>query len=344
MSDETAGAPARPSAPGPAPERVPVTPSRRRRVDRLALAYLLGFVILAATLVYLVRHPAVEPARAGDVARTQTQVEQLAAEVATLSQRLDALAKRPQAAPVDLGPVEAQMKGLASRVAQLEARPAPAPGPTVSPAQVTALAGRLDQIAARQDALAGHETSDVAAINGRLDTVEQRIAAAEQAAGKVGALTAQAQRLARLQAASAALDAGQPLGSIPDAPPALARFAKTPPPTLGTLRLGFPAAAKAAHAASQPALTQGQPFLSRMWARAQQAVTVRDGTRVVLGDPIAGVLETARRALDAGDLAGAVHDLDGLAGPAAAAMKPWRDQAQALLDARAALTKLAAAA
>ena len=71
-------------------------------------------------------------------------------------------------------------------------------------------------------------------------------------------------------------------------------------------------------------------------------MTVREGTRVVLGDPVAGVLANAQHSLDAGDLAGAVHALDGLAGPAAAAVKPWRDQAQSLLDAHAALAKLAA--
>ena len=71
-------------------------------------------------------------------------------------------------------------------------------------------------------------------------------------------------------------------------------------------------------------------------------MTVREGTRVVLGDPVAGVLAQAQHSLDAGDLAGSVQALDGLAGPAAAAIKPWRDQAQSLLDARAALAKLSA--
>ena len=85
-----------------------------------------------------------------------------------------------------------------------------------------------------------------------------------------------------------------------------------------------------------------QDFGSRLWNRAQQIVTVRQGDRVLLGDPIAGVLQHAREQLDAGDLAGAVKGLDGLAGPAAAAMKPWTDQAHALLDARAAIASMAA--
>ena len=299
-----------------------------------------------------------------------------------LEDKVAALEARPQPAPVNLKPLEAAVAALAARpqpapvdlkplenkIAALEARPVPTPPPpAASPADLEALSKRFDQLAAQQDSAANGEANQVAAIGARLDKVESRLGAAEQqasssqaavtahldkidsrlaaaehSAGEVAGLTTTAQHLARLQGAAAALDAGQPLGTIPDASPALARFATKPPPTMSELRLSFPAAAEAAHEASQPAITQGQPFLDRLWTRAQQSVTVREGTRVVLGDPVAGVLAQAQHSLDAGDLAGAVQALDGLAGPAAAAMKPWRDQAQSLLDARAALAKLAA--
>ena len=149
------------------------------------------------------------------------------------------------------------------------------------------------------------------------------------------------QRAVRLQAASAALDAGQSMGAIPGAPPALARFATTPPPTVASLRLGFPAAAEAAHAASQPGITEGQPFLTRAWIRAQQAVTVRQGDKVLVGDPAAGVLEHARMLIDAGDVPGALKTLDGLSPSAKAGMADWMSQARALIDARAALAGMA---
>lgn len=359
----------------PPTEPVRTKSARRRRVDRIALAYLAGFVVLAGTLVFLARHPAVQPAPAGDLARDEEQIGTLQAQVEALSGRVAQVEARPapEAAPaptVDLKPLEKRIAALESRsgqgpnpapapaptpaptgdlhpldarVAALEARPQPAPvPPAASPADLAALAGRVDQIAARQDTLASRQTSETAAIGARLDKIDARLAAAERSAGEVAGLTDAAKRLGRLQSASVALDAGQPLGTIPGAPPALARFATTPPPSLGELRLDFPAAAKAARNASQPAITQEQPFFGRLWTRAQQAVTVREGTRVVLGDPISGVLAQAQRRLDAGDLAGAVQSLDGLAGPAAAAIRPWRDQAQALLDARAALSKLAA--
>jgi hypothetical protein len=54
------------------------------------------------------------------------------------------------------------------------------------------------------------------------------------------------------------------------------------------------------------------------------------------------VLADAEVKVQNGDLAGAVHTLQALQGPAAAAMAGWVDQAQSLLAARAALASLAA--
>jgi hypothetical protein len=130
---------------------------------------------------------------------------------------------------------------------------------------------------------------------------------------------------------------------LPNAPPALAKFASTKPPTEAELRLSFPAAAQAAQKASQPN-TEGKPFLDRIWTRAQDLVTVRDGDRVIVGDPAAGVIARARQALNAGDLQGAVAALDALTGDATQEMAEWKAKAQSLLDARAALANLAAQA
>ena len=94
-------------------------------------------------------------------------------------------------------------------------------------------------------------------------------------------------------------------------------------------------------AASQPD-TGGKPFLGRMLTRAEELVTVRQGDRVLVGNPAAGVLARARGALDAGDLAGAVAAVSGLSGPPAAAMAAWLADAQALLAARAGLADMAA--
>ena len=88
--------------------------------------------------------------------------------------------------------------------------------------------------------------------------------------------------------------------------------------------------------------TEGKPLLTRLWAEAQDLVTIRQGDRVLVGDPAAGVLEHARIALEAGDLAAAVAEVGTLQGAAAQAMAAWLAQARALLDARAALAGWAA--
>jgi hypothetical protein len=174
----------------------------------------------------------------------------------------------------------------------------------------------------------------------RVDAIETRLAAVAAADQQVAALNARATRLARVQAATAALHAGQKLGDLPGAPPALSRYAAANPPTEAELRLAFPAVARAAMAASQPN-TAGKPFLDRVWARAQTLVTIRQGDDVVVGDEASGVLAHARTDLDAGDLAGAVNALSGLKGPGAQAVANWLDDAKALLAARAALTQMA---
>ncbi len=208
------------------------------------------------------------------------------------------------------------------------------------------LADRLGTVEGQVAAMQKQGAASSQGLTDRLGTVEGRVAAVEKQdsaiAGQLGGVAERAQRTSRTQVAAAALDAGQKLGEIPGAPPALARFAYNAPPTEAGLRLSFNAAAEAAQNASQPGAMEGQPFASRLWTRAQQSLSVRQGDRVVLGDPVAGVLAHARQALEAGDLSGAVSALDGLTGPASAAMADWVGQARALLDARSALATMAA--
>jgi hypothetical protein len=211
-------------------------------------------------------------------------------------------------------------RSLRLRLATLEQRPLP------QPADLGPLNGRI-----------GVEESTLAALNGRADALEKRFAEVES---RAQAVTGEASRTAALQAAAQALDAGRPVGTLPGAPPALARFATVPPPTEAALRLAFPASAAAAEAASVPQ-TGGLSLAQRMWQRVQALITVRQGERVLVGAPASRVLAEARSALDAGDLAGAVATLERLDPAAAKAMAGWRSEAQALLDARAALAGMA---
>jgi hypothetical protein len=284
------------------------------------------------------------------------QVAQLQSQVATLQSRLQTVEARPLPAPP---PPPPDLRPLEQRMTALEQKPAPKADLTAAgQEQIAALSSRVDGIAARQNQLGvteqgdsaklaaqmtdlnGKLTSQMADMNGKLSSqmadLTTQMAAVIKAGNSLAALGDRQARTARLQMANVALQSGKPLGEIPNAPPALAQFATKAPPTEAALRLSFDAAAEKAHTAGQPA-KETTPFLTRVWDRAQSGITIRQGDHILVGDAVAGVLGHAKVLLEAGDLPGAVSTLDGLTGSAAAAMAPWRAQAQSLLDARAAL-------
>jgi hypothetical protein len=304
----------------------PVLPHRTRG-NRTVFA-VLALIAVFGTLLYLLRDPArrqwarLQPQSAAVVASDpaqvtalQAQVNQLQARVGALEQKMAARAAAPVAAPAPAAPVVAL----------------PAPGPGADPL-VLALSGRMDGL-----------STQIAAVTSTLKADEARLEAAGNQADTVTAVSERVARLARIAAAAAALESGTPLSDMPNMPPALARFRGVAPPTEAQLRLAFPAVAARARAATRPD-TAGLGFWGAMKARAEGLITVRRGDDVLLGSSALGVLDRARAALDAGDLAGAVTILGGLQGPAAAAVAAWRSQAQTLLDARAALAKLASQA
>lgn len=301
-----------------------------------------GFLLLAAGLAYLWQRPQPSPgagsaelaALRGQVAALRGRLERhpaapggphaahLAAQQAATARALDALSARTTA-------LAAQVAGLAAQVPPLGQH----------------LAAADDRVHALALSQAGANNATLAALAALRQELAGQAAAQTALAGRLAALAARSgatARLAAVQVARAALAAGRPLGPLPDAPPALARFAATAPPTEARLRLAFPAAARAALAASEPA-TQGRGFWGALLARAEALVTVRQGTHVILGTPASGPLGAAGARLRAGDLAGAVAALGGLDGKAAAAMAPWRTQAEDVLAARAALDAMSAA-
>ncbi len=243
----------------------------------------------------------------------------------------------------ELAAFEDRLDAMELRLTAAEQRPAatgsePAP---IKPAPATDLGPLL----ARLESLERRPPVDLSALQGRLAALEQQRAAidVEGLAARLTALEKTAQRgtqLARLQAASAALTAGQKVGDILGAPPALARFANKAPPTEAGLRLTYPAAERAALDAAKPE-TDDRPIMDRLLARASSLVTIRQGDRVLIGDPAAGVLAKARLSVEAGDLTGAIAALSQLHGASAEAMEPWIADATALRDARQALAELA---
>ena len=274
---------------------------------------------LAGKVTALENKPGIDPATVQQLSDKLTVLE---GRKTVTPEQLSALSDQVQA----FGRQLPDLQPLTQRLTALEQRPA------YDPAAVTGkfadLTAKLQQV---QDA-------DVK-LGTRLDNAEKQSTAQVE---QLKALTQKGQITARLQGMATLLAAGQKLGDIPGAPPALARFANEAPPTEASLRESIDRYAEAAQKASQPATTANQDFGGRLWTRAQQAVTVRQGDRVLVGDPIAGVMANARAKLDNGDLAGSVEALKGLSGPSAAAMQPWIDKAQSLVAARSAIASLAA--
>ena len=249
---------------------------------------------------------AVEEKPPVDLAPTEKRLEALEqkppVDLTPLDKRLAALEQKP---PVDLAPLE-------QRLTAVENRPPPPP---------------FDPSPLR---------SRLSALGEQIGVLSQKLATTQERSVQVGD---RAERTQKLEAAALALSSGRPLGSLDAAPPVLQRFATVAPPTEASLRLSFEASAKAAETASDAAADRAD-MVDRAWQRVQTLVTVRRGDQVLVGAPAAVVLAQSRQHLVAGDLAGAVKALDGLDDAAAKAMADWRAEAQALLEARAALAGL----
>jgi hypothetical protein len=231
----------------------------------------------------------------------------------------------PTLVPVgpDLTPLYARIDALEQTVAQR----------TVDPSKVAALTAQVQELSTHDPATE---------LRGKLDQVEHQLNGLSASEAKLSAGSDQTARVARLEAAEIALASGHPLGAIPNASPALARFETVAPPTQVALRLAFPAAAAAALKVSQPD-TEGKSFLDGIIARLQDSrlITVRQGDRVLVGNAAAATLAQAQMLLEAGDLAGAAREVASLTGPPAEKMAPWLADANALVAAREALASLA---
>ncbi|PHK96115.1 hypothetical protein CR162_04545 [Pseudoroseomonas rhizosphaerae] len=174
--------------------------------------------------------------------------------------------------------------------------------------------------------------------------LDERFAALEARESRLAAAERRLSRLIASAGVETALEAGRPLGQAlsglgGEAPAALRRYAEAAPPTEASLRLSFEDAARAARARAEPA-TEGQSVWESAATRLGNLVTVRRGENVVWGDSVSGELETARRALEAGDLPAAIRRIEGLPEPVRAPMGQWLEQARGLVAARGALSEL----
>jgi hypothetical protein len=359
-AEEGPSTPSPPVPPTPPPIPAPAVQRGRGGSGGAMLLSVVLFAALGAAGYYAWTNPSPQARDAIDAAARQAQAASdqagsLSQQFAALSARVAKLESAPPPAPPaaaapDLGDLPKRVDDLAAKVDALASRPetaasgaAPAPAPDNGAAQqaVSDLSQRTAQAFDAQKQAFDAQKTALTELSSRLDQLNTRVAALEQGVGQARGTAAATVRLTRIEAALVALQAGQPLGDIPDAPPALARFAKQAPPTEAALRNEFPALADHAQAVSEPDLS-GRSLWQRALTRLQSAVTVRQGSDVLVGDPASGILNDARVRVANGDLAGAIAVLRQLTGPAAAAMQHWVDQASAIVAARAALADLAA--
>lgn len=188
------------------------------------------------------------------------------------------------------------------------------------------------QLTQKQAAL----TAQLNALQNQVTSDHGALAALQINAQEISKLTARMAQLNSIAAARMALDAGAPLGTIPDAPPALAVFANTAPPTLLQLKEAFPAVARHAEAASL-ADNDHIKFWDRVKLRLAGLITIANGQHVIFGPPAAAALEAMRTALANNDLAKAVDAANSLSAPTQSAMADWLVPARQLLAAQQAL-------
>jgi hypothetical protein len=302
--------------PDEAPEPFVEAPKSPRR-DVVPWLYGLGFVVLAGAILYVWQYPNIP----SDTTADASAIQAVGQRVSDIDSRLTRLEQRP--AP-DLEKITARVDALDGRVAD-QAR----------------LAARIDALSGRIESLAGREATGLDANKQQLDALATRVAAIESKGGSLEAVTKRLDLLARLQQASFALASGRPLGDLPDdAPEPLVRYAHAAPPTEAQLRVRFSRDEQAALAAKQPDENDA-PFIGRVWDRAQGLITIRRGDDVVVGNPATVILNRARAALNAGDIAGAVTAVEALKGPPGQTMADWLADAKALLAARSALADMA---
>lgn len=265
---------------------------------------------------------------------------------------LEEAARRPAADPAALAALAARVDRLAEAAAARAARDGEQERARDS--LTRALEARIatterstaDRVAALEAATGQRLAGVEAALSARAEALERglsaRLAIVEARERRVAEAEARLVRLVAVGAARSALEEGRPLGAalagLGEPPAALARFATDPPPTEAALRLAFADAARAARAAAEP--EQGGGLLDAAAQRLGGLVTIRRGEELLLGNPADATLDLARRALEAGDLAGAVTRLGRLPAPSRAAMSGWLADAEALLAARAALARL----
>jgi len=332
----------------------PVAPPPAQRSGGGAFfGMVLGGVIAAGVGFGLARFvPELLPVDA-DAGLSET-VQAQAEEIAALREQVASLPEKPVAdADVEArlaaleGAAGPDLSGIEGRLAALEAKVdglGSGSGEGASPEMAAELQALKDQVArlGSGGTVPADVTAAAEAAEARLKEAEARAVAMAQEAE---AAAAASRRAAAVDRVAAALDSGAPyqgalrdLGA--DVAPVLAENAAGGLPTVAELADAFPEAARNALEAALRA-NMGESWTERVsnFLRSQtglRSLSPREGN-----DPDA-VLSRAEAALEAGDVATAVTELDAMPEAGKPALADWLAQAQLRVEAEAAFAALAA--
>jgi uroporphyrinogen-III synthase len=257
-------------------------------------------------------------ARLAEAASAVAPDPALSAELGEFVERLDTLVRQSSELADGLGAAEGAVGDLRAENAALAARLSAAEGAL---AEVAGLRDSLAALSETNQSVGDEITGDAALLLALLQLRD--------------ALRGSGPYAGELRAVEALAAADSNLGTL-IAP--LAAHAASGLPTLGDLQAAFPAMANAVVAAERGA--EGEGWLAGVLRRLSEMVSIRP-VGMVEGDSPSAVVARAEVKLTAGDLAGALAELEGLQGPPADAAAGWRDRAAARLAATRALGALA---
>lgn len=295
------------------------------------------------------------------------ELEQLRSRLEEIDGRLALVAEEAGAEPAELESLRTVSERLSERLEAVESSVGEGEGDE----RLQALEGRLEELGGRIEQVAQAPAQADETTLARLEGLEGRI---DGAAGRIEALEARLRdALAEVEAARVrvgeetvlALAAGQLREAFRTGQPyaeeleglrrlaggdealadVLARLepqAQQGVPTLTELQASYTEAASAAVTADRAGSAESD-WQAAIWNRVSDLVAVR-----AVGEPegegTEAIVARAERRLQGGDLEAALRELDALEGPAAEAMAPWRERAQARIEAEQALSALGHAA
>jgi hypothetical protein len=223
------------------------------------------------------------------------------------------LASRIKAATDQTGALKQELASLSGRMQSLEAKPAPAAGPSAEAVQhsleplnakLAELEGRIASLTKAQDELKA--SAGAAALTMAVQNLRRAVTEGKPFAAELKTLASLAPQKLELAPLEARRDSG------------LASLTK--------LQHDFDSSARAAIEAAKP--SGDGSFTGDLLAKARSLVRVRPKGDIPGTAPEA-ILARAEQRLDSGDLPAAIRETGQLAGPAADAMTPWLTEAKA---------------